>query len=145
MRVLVPVKNKSDVFHDNMFRAPLFALYVIDLVESNVYCSCIDLITNPYSCPESLSQELSENHGICAPEKCTKEHIAEHYTLSRSIYSCDYMLADHFCDTMTEALQEKGINIYKISPFLQTPDMAIKNFILGVSLASTLQHIHFRT
>jgi len=145
MRVLVPVKNKTDVFHDNIFRAPLFALYTIDHVESDVYCSCIDLITNPCISQENMSPGLSQNYGICDPEHCTKEHIEEHYTLSRSMYSSDYILADHFCDTMTKALQEKGVTIYKISPFLHSPDMAIKNFILGVSLASKLQHIHFRT
>lgn len=145
MLVWVPVKNQTDVYHNNIFRAPFFALYTIDRVESNIYCSCIDLIRNPYSFLTNMNQELSQNYGICDPEECTKEHIEEHYILSRSIYGCDYILADHFCNTMTEALKKKGISIYKISPFLHTPDIAIKNFILGVSLASTLQHIHFRT
>jgi len=145
MLVWVPVKNQTDVYHNNIFRAPFFALYAIDRVKSNVYCSCIDLIRNPYSCLKNMNQELSQNYGICDPESCTMEHITEHYILSHRIKSCDYVLADHFCETMTKALQEKGVTIYKISPFLHSPDIAIKNFILGVSLASKLQHIHFRT
>ncbi|MDM5270880.1 hypothetical protein PGH07_01660 [Sulfurovum sp. zt1-1] len=145
MRILVPVKNQTDVFHDNMFKAPLFAVYKIDHIDPNVYCTCVDLISNPYSCQESLSQERFENYGICDPAQCTMEHITEHYILSHRMKSCDYVLADHFCDTMTKSLQEKGVNIYKISPFLHSTHIAIINFILGVSLASTLQHIHFRT
>ena len=145
MRILVPVKNKTDVYHNNMFRAPQFAIYTIDHIEPNVYCTCTDIISNPYSHLVDISPELSKNYGICDPESCTMEHITEHYILSHRIKSCDYVLADHFCETMTKALQEKGVTIYKISPFLHSPDMAIKNFILGVSLASKLQHIHFRT
>ncbi|UFH58424.1 NifB/NifX family molybdenum-iron cluster-binding protein [Sulfurovum mangrovi] len=145
MRVVIPVKNRTDVFHDNMFKAPLFAVYTIDHIEPNVYCTCIDIINNPYSSPDDISPEHFENHGICDPESCTMEHITEHYILSHRMKSCDYVLADHFCANMTKALQEKGVAIYKISPFLHSPDIAIKNFILGVSLASKLQHIHFRT
>ena len=145
MKVLIPVTNQTNVFHDNLFRAPQFAVYSIDNKSSNVYCSLMDVIQNPYSYLFNNDKSLCENHGICDPDNCTLQHLQEHYSLTRNMDSCDYILADHFCETMTKALKEKGINIYKISPFLHKSDIAIKNFLLGVSLASTLQHIHIRT
>lgn len=145
MKVLIPVKNQTDVYHDNLFRAPTFAVYSIDNICSNVYCSLMETIQNPYSCLDNKESSNCENHGICDQDHCTFQHKEEHYHLIQSMKNCDVILADHFCDTMTTALQEKGIKIYKLSPFLKKSDIAIKNFLLGVSLASTLQHIHIRT
>ena len=145
MKVLVPVINQTDVFHDNLFRAPLFAEYTIDTYNDNdVYCSLNGTIANPYSYLSSDDQASCDKHKICKAESCTVEHLKEHYQLSKRLKHCDYILADHFCETMTDALEKEGIHIYNISPFLHKTDIAIKNFLLGVSIASTLQHIHFK-
>lgn len=145
MKVLVPIKNRSDVYHKNLFRAPLFALYNIDSSEHNVYCTLKDIIKNPYSIAENNTQLPSDKHGICNPENCTIEHMNDHIVLSQYINDCDYILGVHFCENILQALNDKGVNIYKISPFLHSSDIAIKNFLLGVSFANTIQNIHFRT
>lgn len=145
MKVLIPVKNQTDVYHDNLFRAPLFAVYSVENKNSNFHCSLIDVIQNPYSSHFNYGTALYENNMICDTENCSLQHLQEHYNLSKEMDIYDYVLTDHCCETMTSALKEKGINIYKISPFLQKSDIAIKNFLLGASLASTIQHIHIKT
>ena len=145
MKVLIPIRNQTDVYHDNLFRAPLFAVYSVDRESYNVYYSLVDVIQNPYSYHTYNDKDLCERNNICDLANCTLHHLQQHYSLSRNLDICDYVLANHCCETMTKALKEKGINIYKISPFLQKSDIAIKNFLLGASLASTLQHIHIKT
>jgi predicted Fe-Mo cluster-binding NifX family protein len=151
VKVLVPVKNETDVYHDNIFSAPRFALYSIDIKESidknasRVYYACEYIIENPKLDSEHHEYAGQRDHGICNAEFCSDAHYNLHYELSKSIDECDYILVNHTCETMMRALKETGINLHKISPFLRKTDIAIKNFILGVSLASTLQHIHIRT
>jgi len=145
MKVLVPINNRSDVYHNNLFKAPHFALYIIDSTEFNVYCTLKDVMENPYYSLDENSQVSANKYGICDSENCTIQHLNEHIILSQQMADCDYILADHFCDTIIKALNDKGINIYKISPFLQSSDAAIKNFLLGVSIANTIQNIHFKT
>ena len=142
MKVLVPLENRFNVYHNNLFKAPRFALYTIDRTKYNIYCSLQDIIENPNTV---VDEHTSDNYGICDQKICTKEHLEEHHLLSKHIKECDYVLGVHFCDNTLKAFQFKGTNIYKISPFLRSTETAIKNFLLGVSLASTLQHIHFRT
>ena len=145
MKVLVPIKNRSNVFSNNLFRAPHFALYTIDTIDHNIYCTLHDIISNPYYATNESCQIATDNYGICDKASCTVEHLKEHAVLGEHLEDCDYILAVHFCDTMIQALNDKGINIYKISPFLHSSDIAIKNFLLGVSFANTIQNIYFRT
>jgi predicted Fe-Mo cluster-binding NifX family protein len=143
MKVLVPVSNQTDVFHNNLFKAPLFAEYTIDTYDDvDFYCSLKKTISNPCNSVEESTP--CDTNGICDIESCSVAHLKEHYTLSKHLKDCDYILIDHACETMTDALYKEGINIYHIAPFLRKTDIAIKNFLLGVSIASTLQHIHFK-
>jgi len=146
MKVLIPVINQTDVFHDNLFRAPSFAEYIINTYNNiDYFCSLNETFTNPFSYVATNDQTLCNNRGICDIDNCTVQHLKEHYTLSKSLKSCDYILTDYSCETMREALKLEGINVYHISPFLHSTDIAIKNFLLGVPIASTLQHIHFES
>lgn len=142
MKVLIPLDTQTRVYHDNVFKAPNFGVYSIDKSGNNLFCSFIEQIPNPFS--SLYHHETScQDHGICDTSKCTLKHLHEHYTLLQGITSCDFILANRFCTTMTKAFNEKGIHIYKIPPFVHKPDVTIKNFLLGVSLASTLRNIHF--
>ena len=145
MKVLIPILNQTDVYHDNLFRAPSFAIYSIDNRSKNVYCSLTETIQNPYSCLHRNNATVCDNYGICDQESCSQQQKEEHFHLIQRMTNCDVILADHFCDTITTALKEGGIRLYKLSPLIKKPDIAIKNFLLGVSLASTLQHIYIRT
>ena len=145
MKVLIPILNQTDVYHDNLFRAPSFAIYSIENRSKNVYCSLTETIQNPFSCLYEKDMTTCDNYGICDQKSCSMQHKEDHFNLIKSMTHCDVILADHFCDTITTAIKEGGIKLYKLSPFLKKPDVAIKNFILGASLASTLQHIHIKS
>lgn len=145
MKVCIPVQNNADIYHNNLFRAPQFAQFIVETLEDgNVYYSFEKTIENPFHTTASADEDTCLNRGICDQENCTVAHFNEHFTLSKTMKKCDYVLADYFCDTMTKALKSEGVKIYKISPFLRTTDIAIKNFILGVPFANTLQDIHAR-
>lgn len=143
MKVCIPVQNDTNVYHNNLFRAPHFALFDVDKDANGSVSYHLDkTIDNPFQGNASAEPDSCPNRGICDQEDCTVEHFNEHFSLSHSIKKCDYILADYFCDTMTKALRSEGVKLYKISPFLRDTDIAIKNFILGESLADKLQDIH---
>ncbi len=144
MKVLIPIKSKTDLYHDNPVRAPYFALYKIDNIGSFFVYMLEDIIENPQLLPNNNEDAFINNHGICDQKHCSKEHVDAHYNLTEKLHGCDYILIDHYCKTVTNVFETVGVKTYKLSPFLQTTDIAIKNFLLGASLASTLQHIHAR-
>ncbi len=145
MKILIPLTQTKEVYHDNFFKAPHFGIYTIDNQKRDIYCQFESLVPNPYECIYTNDPTHCANHGMCDQTQCTVQHIEDHYAFSKSINGCNYVLADRYCDTMVEAFRQTGITLYKLSPFLHTVEIAIKNFILGVSLASTLQHIHVKS
>lgn len=142
IKVLLPLTQTKEVYHDNFFKAPHFGIFSIDNQKRDVYCRLETLVANTYSC--SGDPTHCANRGMCDQSQCSIEHMEDHYKFSQSIKGCDYVLADRYCDTMAEAFRSSGIALYKLSPFLHTSEIAIKNFLLGVSLASTLRHIHIK-
>lgn len=142
IKVLLPLTKNKMVYHDNFFKAPYFGIFTINSQNCYVYCRLETFIPNSYNCVYEENPLLCANHGMCNQTQCTLQHLEEHYDFSKNIDGCDYVLADRYCETMFDALKQGGITLYKLSPFLQTAEIAIKNFLIGVSIASTLQHIH---
>lgn len=142
IKVCIPVQHDTDVYHNNLFRAPHFALFSVDIHQDGSVTYQFDkTIDNPFQGHDTAASDTCPNRGICDQDNCTVEHFNEHFTLTKTMKKCDYILADYFCDTMTKALKSEGVRLYKISPFLKHTDIAIKNFILGESLANQLQDI----
>jgi predicted Fe-Mo cluster-binding NifX family protein len=69
-------------------------------------------------------------------------HKCEHYTLLEIIHGCTFLLASKYCLNTKTMMKNGGITIIKIPPIAKKIDTAIKNFLIGASLANTVKHIH---
>lgn len=144
IKIAIPLDNTMSFYHRNLFTAPTFAIYIIKNENKRITTfSLLKVIDNPWN---SINNgEYKECQIQCA---CDKEissdiqHITEHYAIFHAIGTCDYLLVDYYCDNISQVLKNADIKTYKVPPFIHKVDMAIKNFLLGVSLASTLKHIH---
>lgn len=144
MKIAVPVNNLLSFYHFNPFTAPKFAIYSVDGDRSNITFGLNSVVDNPWIHTNHGDFEKSQVSCSCDTSKCTSmQHISEHYALLDAIGGCNYLLVDRHCDNITRALKNGGIQVYKVPPIINKADTAIKNFILGVSLASTFKHIHY--
>lgn len=143
MKIVIPLNSDLNFYHDNPITAPRFAIYIIDIKRSYVRSSLETIIDNPWNSTNNGKYQSSQIRCACDKDTCSDlGHISEHYFLLDSIGGCDYLLADHYCKNIHRALVNGGISIYKIPPFIHKSDYAIKNFLLGASLANTIQNIH---
>ncbi len=144
MNIAVPVNSLSTFYHPNPFTAPKFAIYSVVGDRTNMTIALKSVIDNPLSKTYRGDFEKSQIACNCDTTKCAdKQHISEHYTLLEAIGECTYLLVDHHCDNITRALRQGGVQVYKIPPIINKVDTAVKNFLLGASLASTFKHIHY--
>ena len=143
MKIAVPLKDTFTFYHLNPFTAPKFAIYNIEGDRLNLTYGLSSVVENP--CKNINNGEFEEKQILCDcdEKQCTNiHHIFEHYALLDAIGGCSYLLADRYCDNTTRALNNGGIKMFKIPPIINMIDSAVKNFILGASLASTFKHIH---
>ncbi len=144
MKIAVPVNNIMTFYHFNPFTAPKFAIYSIDGDRNKVTFRLQSVVENPWVGTDFGEFETKQVTCNCDSSACANmQHISEHYALLDVIGGCDYLLVDLHCDNVSRALKNGGIQVYKTPPIIHKIDTAIKNFILGVSLASTFKHIHY--
>ncbi|MEN8726875.1 MAG: hypothetical protein ABF276_02820 [Sulfurovum sp.] len=143
-KIAIPVNNTMGFYHSNPMTAPKFAIYTINIKNENVTFSLINIADNPWNRTNNGIYSPSQIDCSCNKEICSDiRHITEHYSILNVIHECDYLLVDNYCDNSLRALQNANIQTYKIPPFITHTHLAIKNFLLGASLASTFKHIHY--
>ena len=143
MKIAIPLHKQLTLYHHNPCTAPKFAIYTIEGDPSSVVFALDMIVDNPWA--EVKCDNYDSDQVFCECDLERREsmrHIAEHYALLDAIGGCSYLLADRYCDNTTRALGNGGIKIFKIPPIINKIDNAIKNFIIGASLASTVEHIH---
>jgi predicted Fe-Mo cluster-binding NifX family protein len=143
MKIAVPVNDTFTFYHRNPFTAPKFAIYSIEGDRSHLTFSLSCVVDNPRNGINEGEFEESQIACDCDSKQCTNmHHVFEHYALLDAIGGCSYLLADHYCDNTSRALNKGGVKVFKIPPIIHRIDSAIKNFLIGASLASTFKHIH---
>ena len=143
MKIAVPLNDTFTFYHRNPFTAPKFAIYSIEGDRSHLTFGLFAVVENPWSAINDGGFEESQIACDCDSKQCTNmHHVFEHYALLDAIGGCSYLLADHYCDNTSRALNNGGIKVFKIPPIINKIDSAIKNFLIGASLASTFKHIH---
>ncbi len=143
MKIALPLNHRSSFYHNNPFTAPKFGIYTITSIKDNTTYSLHKIIDNPWNCTNEGKYKKCQITCSCKAGAASDiHHVIEHYAMLPEVSDCDYFLANRYCKNTSDALTNAGIDIYKIPPFIHTTDMAIKNFVLGVCLASTFQHIH---
>ena len=144
MKVAVPTDNELLFYHANPITAPKFSIYHIDGDYLNLTFSLVDIVINPWIVANKGVFDEEQINCRCDEEECFDiRHISEHYALLEVIGECDYMLADGYCKNTLNTLAKAGIKIFKIPSIIRKIDYAIKNFILGASLADNVKHVHY--
>lgn len=142
MKIAVPIGQELTIYHDNPFTAERFAIYSIEGHQTNVQFRLSTIVENPCI---SLNNNFEEPHVKCScndEDRKDLRHICEHYSLLEAINGCSYLLADHYCENTGRSLHNAGVKIFKIPAIVNNVENAIKNFLIGASLASTIKHIH---
>lgn len=144
MKIAVPFSRDLELYRKNPSTAPKFGIYEICLEKSSVDIHLLRVEMNPW-CQQSC-ELFDEDAANCACDETRKKdirHITEHYALLELLSGCSYVLADHYCDNTKRALNNGGIHVFKYPTVIRTAENAIKNFIIGASLANTVEHIHY--
>jgi len=144
MKIAVPFGHQLELYRRNPSTAPKFGIYEISLENRKVSISLLGIEMNPW-CNGSCDN-FDADAANCACDETRRNdirHITEHYALLEVLRGCTYLLADHFCDNTKRALGNGGILIFKYPSIIRTAENAIKNFIIGASLANTVEHVHY--
>jgi predicted Fe-Mo cluster-binding NifX family protein len=144
MKIAVPFSQQLDLYRDNPSTAPKFGIYEIILSKNRVAISLVSVEMNPW-CKGSCDA-FDDAAANCACDEHRRNdirHITEHYALLEVLGGCSYLLADHFCDNTKRVLNNGGISVFKYPSVIRSAENAIKNFIIGASLANTVEHVHY--
>jgi predicted Fe-Mo cluster-binding NifX family protein len=144
MKIAVPFSRELDLYRQNPSTAPKFGIYDIQLEKNSVNIRLLSVEMNPWC--EGSCDLFDEDAANCACDEARRNdvrHITEHYALLDLLSECSYVLADHYCDNTKRALNNGGIHIFKYPTIIRTAENAIKNFIIGASLANTVEHVHY--
>jgi predicted Fe-Mo cluster-binding NifX family protein len=145
MEIALPTTDEQGtIYCDNPYTAPKFAIYTIMLVEkTDIRFSLKSIVDNPLYRLKCNDFEEDQRKCNCDMERASSmKHIFEHYALLDILGGCSYLLANSYCKNVERTMKNGGIIIYKIPPIIKKVDMAIKNFLIGVSLANQVQYIH---
>ena len=143
MKIAIPLHRQLTLYHYNPCTAPKFAIYQIEGDSSRIVYRLEVIVDNPWSAVKGDDFGEDQVTACCDVDRRSNiRHISEHYALLDAIGGCRYLLADLCCDNLQRALGKGGIEVFKIPPIVNKIDNAIKNFLIGASLASTVEHIH---
>jgi predicted Fe-Mo cluster-binding NifX family protein len=143
MKIAIAMTLNDRVYHNNPCTAPKFAVYSIDKKEDAVVYSLNAIFYNPASTKKVTAFTDDEINCSCSTERQEDfSHACEHYALLDVIGGSKYLLADQYCKNTLRSLKNGGVAVYKIPSIVHDVELAIKNFLLGVYYASTVQHIH---
>jgi len=143
MKIAIPVNDLLNVYKNNPHTAPKFAIYDLIKEDDTVHFSLESIKENQLS--------THKNHPFCSDEimgTCSSEvqenltHKCEHYSVLEMIGGCSYLLVNRYCENMKNSMKQSGIELFKIPSIINKTDIAIRNFIIGGSIASKIQYIH---
>lgn len=144
MTIAIPLTSKLSFYHNNPFTAPKIAIYTIKKESQKLLYAQSKIIDNPWGIVNNGEFQQQQIVCECPDNECMDiQHITEHYALTDAIAGCSYLLAGKYCENVFRTVNNCGIEIFQIPPIINSVENAIKNFILGVSLADKLQHIHY--
>lgn len=144
MKIAVPFSQELELYRQNPSTAPKFGIYEIIQDKREVAISLLCIEKNPW-CKGNCENFDSDSANCACDESRQKDirHITEHYALVEILKGCSYLLADRFCENTKRALNNGGIRVFKYPSIIRTAENAIKNFIIGASLANTVEHVHY--
>ena len=143
MKFAVPFTECLDLYRDNALTAPKFGIYSLRGNGGKITILMTEVVPNPLAVSDTCTFDTAMVHCSCAPRRREAfSHRLLHYGLLEILDGCDYLLANYGCDNLRRALAKGGIKVFHYASFIRQTDHAIKNFIIGASLADTVQHIN---
>jgi predicted Fe-Mo cluster-binding NifX family protein len=143
MKIALPIENNLILYKDNPHTAPKFAIYDIETKLNTIHFSLNSIIENQFSKLKNGEFDKSEKKCTCdIYRQKNLRHKCNHYSLLEMLDGCSYLLASKYCVNTKSSMKHGGIKIFKIPPIINKIDLAIKNFIIGDSLANQIKQIH---
>lgn len=142
MKIAVPFDHNHQFYRANPYTSPGFGIYQVDVGPKNVTFSLTEVIDNPWFRLRADSFDEAQLTCQCEPLRRTNlHHVIEHYTLLESLDDCEYLLANCCCYNTRRTLAKGNVILYEIPSIIIETNMAIKHFIIGTSLAKSVQEI----
>lgn len=143
MKIAIPLNKDLTLYNDNPYTAPKFALYFIEGNRTNISFKMLKILDNPrYIEVSDRVEEIQKKCDCDVERQVDMQHICEHYSILETIGSCSYLLAAKYCHNTYKTLKTGGVKVFKIPSIIKKTETAIKNFLIGASLASKIQNIH---
>lgn len=145
MKIALPVNDTLTLYKDNPHTAPRFAIYdVVTTKNKEVYFSLHSVIENKFSQLKNAEFDEKERHCDCdILRQENLRHKCDHYAILELIGECSYLLANKYCNNTKKSMEQGGVKMFKIPPIINTLNTAIKNFIIGDSIANKIKQIHY--
>lgn len=145
MKIALPVNETLVLYKNNPHTAPKFAIYdVITTNDKNVYFSLHSVIENRFCKLKNANFDERETHCECDIQRQKNlRHKCDHYAILELIGECSYLLANKYCKNTKKSMEQGGIKMFKIPPIINSVNIAIKNFIIGDSIANKIKQIHY--
>lgn len=145
MKIAIPLGSDMELYRDNPLTAPQYGIYHLHKTQQgDLKVLLSDVIKNRLC--DLVGCTLDDAKKKCSCDAVQQEdfaHQLEHYALPDAIVGCDYLLANFSCENTKKVLARSGIKLFHYASFIRQTDQAIKNFIIGVSFADTIQHINY--
>lgn len=141
IKIAVPLDADNSVYHSNPWTAPAFALYLVRDEEEKIVYDYIEQKTNP--CVEEdknvVFDPMMRSDRCSDMRKNDLGHLSDHYIILEAVNGCDYIIAENCCRNVEKVLEKGGIKTYKLPPIIKDPDLAVKNLLVNLGLAT---HLH---
>lgn len=145
MKIALPVNDTLTLYKNNPHTAPKFAIYDVNTEDGeDVYFSLHSVIENKYSRLKNSEFDTNETNCDCDLQRQENlRHMCDHYAILDLIGECSYLLANKYCKNTKKSMEQGGIKMFKIPPIINSVNIAIKNFIIGGSIARKITNIHY--
>lgn len=143
MMFAIPLAHDLNLYRYNPCTAPKFGIYTVDGDPSNVSFMRLRVMENPWLTLKGDGFDGEQINCRCGrSDQQSMRHKTEHYAILEAVAGCTFLLANNYCKNTLQTLRNGGIRIYEIPDIITNIDSAIKNFLVGATLARSIKHIH---
>lgn len=143
MKIALPVNDMLTLYKYNPHTAPKFAIYTIVTVGDELHFSLHCVLENKLSKHNNHLFNTEEMTCNChLEEKNNLSHKCEHYSPLELIGDCSYLLASSYCENTKASMEQGGVILFKVPSIINKVEIAIKNFLIGGSIATQIKQIH---
>lgn len=143
MRIALSTDADNNIYGYNPCSGSQFAIYEVFGTRHDIHYRFVQNCINPWErCQGVMVKDPDMKSCTCDKTRLQDpQHIHDHYAILEAIGKCDYLIAKSYCINTFYALQNVGIKIHKIPPFLMSAEDAITHFLIATDIAKDMQSI----